>query len=207
LRYLTANKLNSIHITRCDNLSCVTHFDFTDCHSLYSGHLEQLAIACSNLQRSNLQKFYHCLESLQGLQAIASHCCNLQGLNLVNAAFHGAFLENVISSWKILSGMKLTHLAVDFIVFIRRDADKEELICLYQKCLSVRGIDSCQIGITIDMLSYFPLMNYCHVSSNCSRLTPTFRNRSHIIIIIQYSSTVHRDHEVLGFLAPKITPK
>ena len=78
-----ANKLNSLPITRCDDLSCVTHFDLANCHSLYSGHLEQLAIACPNLQRLNLQHCCYCLINLQGLQAIASHCHNLQGLNLL----------------------------------------------------------------------------------------------------------------------------
>ena len=44
----------------CD-LSCVTDFDLSDCKSLYSGHLEQLAIACPNLQRLNLDHCYICL--------------------------------------------------------------------------------------------------------------------------------------------------
>jgi len=58
-----ANKLNSLPITRRDNLSCVTHFDLTNCLSFYSGHLEQLAIACSNIQGLNLQNCSHCLKT------------------------------------------------------------------------------------------------------------------------------------------------
>ena len=75
------DRLNSLPITRCNKLSCVTHFDFTNCLSLHSAHLEQLAIVCPNLQRLNLQHSFHCLNSLKGLQAIASHCHSLQGLN------------------------------------------------------------------------------------------------------------------------------
>ncbi|XP_065893308.1 uncharacterized protein [Dysidea avara] len=79
----TVDELNSLHIARLGNLSCATHFDFSDGLSLHSGHLEQLAIACPNLQRLNLQDCHLCLKSLQGLQAIASHCHSLQGLNLL----------------------------------------------------------------------------------------------------------------------------
>ena len=86
------NKLNSIHIARSGTLGCATHFDLTGCISLYSGHLEQLAIACPNLQRFNLQKCFCCLISLQGLQAIASHCHNLQGLNLLG--IHVSLVED-----------------------------------------------------------------------------------------------------------------
>ena len=72
------------HNASCDNLSCATHFDFTVCISLHSGHLEQLAIAYPNLQRLSLQKYIHSLKVLQGLKAVASHCHNLQGLNLLS---------------------------------------------------------------------------------------------------------------------------
>ena len=78
------NKQNSLPITRCGNLSCVTHFDFTSCCSLHSGHLEQLAIVCPNIQGLNLQNCGHCLKNLQGLQAVARQCDNLQGLNLLD---------------------------------------------------------------------------------------------------------------------------
>ena len=36
-------------------------------------HLEQLAIACPNLQQLNLKENVNCLKSLQGLRAIATH--------------------------------------------------------------------------------------------------------------------------------------
>ena len=84
--YDLVNKLNAMHNTRCDNLSCVTHFDLVCC-PLHSGHLEKLAIDCPNLQRLNIQQCSRCLKSLNGLQAIASHCNNLQGLNLTGMCF------------------------------------------------------------------------------------------------------------------------
>jgi len=87
------SKLNSIHVTRCDNFSCVTHFDLSNYrYSFHSGHLEQVALACPNLQIMNLQNCLRCLKSLQGLQAIASHCQNLQGLNLLSV--HVSLVED-----------------------------------------------------------------------------------------------------------------
>jgi len=58
---IVVNKLKSLSVIRCNNLSCVTHFDFSKCQSLHSGHLEQLAIACPNLERLYC---CNCLESL-----------------------------------------------------------------------------------------------------------------------------------------------
>ena len=44
---------------------------------------EQIAIACPHLQRLNLDHCCDCLSSLQGPQAIASHCPYLEGLDIV----------------------------------------------------------------------------------------------------------------------------
>jgi len=110
------NKLDSLPITRCDNLNCITHFDLTGCSSLHSEHLEQLAIVCPDLQRLNLQKCNHCLKSIQGLQTIASHCHNLQGLSLLGICVLN--VKDHIKLWEILSAMKLTHLAVQCCVLI-----------------------------------------------------------------------------------------
>ena len=68
------------------DLTFVTDFDFTFISysaRIYSGHLEQLAAACPNLQRLNLQNNHHCLNSLKGLQMVVNCCHNLQGLNLM----------------------------------------------------------------------------------------------------------------------------
>ena len=65
------------------NVKSVVDFDLSGCRCLLSGHLEQVAIACPNLQRLNLQCNKRCLKKLQGLQSIATHCNQLKGLNLV----------------------------------------------------------------------------------------------------------------------------
>ena len=71
------------HNKRVQSYMCATHCDLSLSDSLSSGHLEQLAIACPNLQRLNSQRSNHSLVCLKGLQCIASHCHNLQGLNLL----------------------------------------------------------------------------------------------------------------------------
>ena len=163
------NELNSMHIPKLYNLSCVTHFDLDRCGLLHSGHLEQLAIACSNLQRLNLHRACYCLENLQGLQAIASHCHNLQGLNLL--CIPVSYVENLILFWEILSNMKLTHLAIDDCLLLPEAAMKEKLISLYQKCWSIRGIqcnvyrvNSANEGVS--MLRYFLSLKYCYLTSS-----------------------------------------
>ena len=169
VRYQTddviVSKLSSKHITRCNSLSCVAHFDLAYCYSLHFGHLEQIAIACPNLQRLNLQNCFHCLNSLQGLWAIASHCHNLEGLNLVG--INVSNVEDHILLWEILSNMKLTHLAVEFKVLKSEPSNKEKLMSLYQKCCTIRGIQCggdryvhafTKVGF---MLSCFSSLNYC----------------------------------------------
>ncbi|XP_065914507.1 uncharacterized protein [Dysidea avara] len=177
------NRLNhSMHFL-CD-LVCVTDVDLTSCYSLRSGHLEQLAIACPNLQRLNLNTCSHCLESLQGLQAIASHCHYLQGLNMGNICTSD--VEDHVLLWKILSDMKLSHLTMEFCVLEAKDANKKTLICLYQKCWTIRRIQCgycshCRTATYKDtlMLSYFPSLIYCYLNepamvqdliNNCKKL-------------------------------------
>jgi len=86
------NQLNFMQITmqvkRFSGISCATHFDFSYCSTLHSGHLEQLATTCPNLQKLDLR---YCDNCLQGLQAIAGHCHNLQGLNLLHFKSGGSY--------------------------------------------------------------------------------------------------------------------
>ena len=152
------------------NLSCVAYFDLTRCFSLHSGHLEQIAIVCPNLQRLNLQNCSHCLKKLQGLRAIASHCHYLQGLNLLG--IHVSNVENHILLWEILiSDMKLTHVGVEFSVL---NSKAIRLICLYQNCWTIKGIqcgDNWYENFTKEdafeipmLLSCFPSLYYCYLS-------------------------------------------
>ena len=65
-----------------NNITFITYFDASNCRMLDSDHLEQLSIACPNLQRLELCGNLICLSDLQGLRSLASNCKNFQGLNL-----------------------------------------------------------------------------------------------------------------------------
>ena len=68
-------------LSHVSNLHSVSDIDFLDV-DIYSSHLEQLAIACPNLQRLNLKENVKSLQCLEGLCAIIHTCRYLQGLNL-----------------------------------------------------------------------------------------------------------------------------
>ena len=97
-KIMTPDEFNHILIilnSSVKSLNFVTDFDFIQCQFLHSGHLEQLAIACPNIQRLNLGGNTECLDSLQGLRMIAHCCVDLCGLNL-----RGIALENVVGYTK-----------------------------------------------------------------------------------------------------------
>ncbi|XP_065886988.1 uncharacterized protein [Dysidea avara] len=169
----------SVH--RVTSLHSVTHFDITRYSALLSNHLEQLAIACPNLQQLKLRNCYECLKSLQGLNAIANYCPNLQGLNILGISI--TRLESQNRLWEILSNLKLTHLGVEFCVIspCREDTVyQEKMIFLYQRCLSLLALESlCNVLSCIDcrlsnvkdslLLSHFPSLKYCKLSNrNCT---------------------------------------
>ena len=145
--------------------------------------MEQLAIVCPNdIQGLNLQNCGHCLENLQGLQAVASQCHNLQVLNLLD--IHQMHLlivdvENHFLLREILSNMRLIYLALEFCALKSEPANKERLIKLYQKCWTISGIH-CELkfncgNITdedITFLSYFPSLNRIY-STDYPGLLPT----------------------------------
>ena len=119
-------------------LKSVVHFDLSSCDSLLSGHLEQLAINCPNIKQLNLKYSENCLKSLHGIQAIAAYCDHLHGLNILGIAQ----VENQVQLWQILSGIRLTHLAVDLCVMEPvEDNDRNNLIMLYQKCVSLKALE------------------------------------------------------------------
>ena len=167
------------HTTTFCNPSCTTHCTFSQCYSLHSGHLEQLAIACPNLQRLSLLDCDCCLESLQGLKAIAGHCRYLQGLNILG--IHVSKVEDHVVLWEVLSKMRLTHLAVEFCLLRSEAANKEKLVCLYQNCWTIRAIQchSCPTSCgdftvkDVMMVSYFPSLNRCfsRINSSCKQNT------------------------------------
>lgn len=168
---LSAGGLLNDNIT---DLSFVTHFDVGHYkQKLYSGHLEQLAIAFPNLIWLNLRKNSNCLKSLQGLEVISRCCQNLQGLNLLYVPLKN--VESQIKLWDILSSMKLTQLAVELCILkpkVKRNTDK--LIRRFQKCWNLQAIEACgdfcpYCGDCDDdrpfLLFHFPSLTYCRLSS------------------------------------------
>jgi len=95
------------------NLTFLTHFDASSCQ-LYSGHLEQLAMACPNLMELNLQGNVKCLNSLQGLRMIATYCQDLQGINLSFISLK--YVENQVQLLEILADLKLLYLSIELCV-------------------------------------------------------------------------------------------
>ena len=143
-----------------DSLNRVTEFDFAYCDCVHSGHLEQLAITCPNLQRLNLENNAYCLRNLKGLRAIAQHCCSMCGLNLKNIST--GLMESHMRLWNILCEMNLTHLAADLCVFNpatdndfgidedeqqidkdkqQIDKDEQQMSGFYHRCTKLRGIE------------------------------------------------------------------
>jgi len=155
---------NLIAIAKPFNLNCATYLDFSSQSSLHSEHLEQLAIACPNLQRLFLKSSYYCLRSLKGLRAIASHCHNLQGLNLLGICV--GEVEDLTGLWEILSNMKLTHLAAQCCTFRSEAVAKGMLL---KMCLSIRAVEfkrcfCCSYEeLDTSMLSYFTSLHYCYL--------------------------------------------
>ena len=74
--YVGSEERSLITSHLCCNVSTlnfVTDFVASHC-GLLSDHLEQLSIACPNLERLNLKLNIKCLESLTGLKSIVNNC-------------------------------------------------------------------------------------------------------------------------------------
>ena len=166
---------NIIHVPKSRTIDStstefVTKFSFTHQKSFLPSHLEEIAIACPNLQQIILRGSHQCLVRLEGLRAIASHCHNLKGLDISGISM----LESQIQLWEILSGMKLTHLAVDFCVISTPSGDevsKKNLKLLVEKCSSLQALGYCyrsdnctKVSVeNCSLLSHFPSLLYCNV--------------------------------------------
>jgi len=118
------------------------------------------------------------LKSLQSLQAIASVCHNLQGLNLLGIDTWK--VKDHITFREILSNMQLTHLVVSLTVFTSVESNKAMLISLYKKVFDYKRNTMCKYSFDENIsngvafkLSYFPLLHYNYVSWY-DGLLPTF---------------------------------
>ena len=147
------------------SLSFVTDFTATNC-KLLSDHLEQLSLACPNLEQLNLSGNIRCLESLQGLRSVVDHCHNLQGVNLEQVNFKG----NCQELWELLSEIKtLNHLRIEIdTMYVRSQHSFVELahkfVCLKQLELA------CHYSVTFEappsavvFLSHLPSLVCCYV--------------------------------------------
>ena len=160
------------------NFNSVSNVDFS-CANIYPGHLEQLAIACPNLERLNLKSVQNSLQSLQGLHVIVDTCRNLQGLNLVGIPV--SYVESYLLLWQLLSSIKkLTHLVIDLCMLIHINnncynaADRDKLIGMLGSCDSLKAVeiiqtfncDECKnVSNVNDLLfSHFPSLVYVRLS-------------------------------------------
>ena len=153
------------------SVSQITEFSLAYSLCVQPGHLEQLAFACPNLQRLNLQDNRDCLARLQGLRTIAGNCRDLRGLNI--QCIPVTKVENYLGLWEIISNMKLTHLVLDNCTLNNNYVNlyKEKLIVLFQKCTNLQALQLeasdcsvCDEGDTKwSMLAHFPSLRYCRL--------------------------------------------
>ena len=174
----TLNKVSMENHLNSDivDLFFVTHFDASHCKSIHCGHLEQLALACPNLEELNLKSNTNCLRCLQGLHALASSCTNLHGLNLSGISVIA--VESRVQLWKILASLRLAYLAIELCVMIPHKEDIfniPRLIALYKKCLWLRALELCDArccnGCTDIfskelLLPYLPSLVHCIIESS-----------------------------------------
>ena len=104
---------------------------------------------------------------------IATYCCNLQGLNLMEISIPD--INFCLKVWEILSSMKLTYLSVDdsFVGSSSSivDVHKKHLAVLFSQCVTLQALElsSCfssrlhKMKIDNELLSYFPSLKYCRL--------------------------------------------
>ena len=169
LSYLSNNTITNLHF--------VTHFDIAASGFLLPVDLETIAASCPNLQQLRIWNCHQCLKNLQGLCAIANHCHNLQGLNIMGISVSD--VENQIKLWEILSTINLIHLVADFCIVGPCVADAEyegKLISLYKKCCNLLALESlclqhhcsdCKALHQVNslILGHFPSLKYCKLSN------------------------------------------
>ena len=157
-----------------NNLLPITYFDAAYFGLIHPGHLEQLAIACPNLERLNLRASKRCLSNLQGLRCLLAKCSKLQGINLAEiSVFH---VESLVQLWTLLSCIKnLTHLAVSLCMLKPQCPDegyKQMLINSAKACQKLQAIEvymSCSCRLCKNspdeevLLPHFPTLHYCRM--------------------------------------------
>ena len=139
---------------------------------IHPGQLEQLAIACPNLERINIKDNTRCLQSLKGLRAIVDNCKNLQGINLVGVSC----MEDNLLLWELLSSAKkLTHLAINLNMLTHHgncDVDQQKLIGLLKSCHALKALEVTDFYYKVDpkdlLFTHFPSLVYVRLKAACA---------------------------------------
>jgi len=156
------NKISHLHSVSYINLFNV---------GVLPRHLEQLAIACPNLQRLNLMKNIYYLKKLYGLQAIVCTSVNLQGLNLAGISVSSMESPH-LHVWELLSSLKkLTHLAINLCVLNPSGSfDGYRKKFIFKICHSLQALEihcdriyCCRQENKDYLFSYFPSLTYCRM--------------------------------------------
>jgi len=148
-------------------VSNLTELDLSECN--LDLKLLYILVACPHLQRLNLSKNKRL--RLEDLQAIATCCCNLQGLNLGRILIPDS--KFYVKVWEILSTMQLTHLAMDF--KMTDDMDRKQLAALFKQFTMLQTLELYSskfvndskyptIKIDYELLAYFPSLEYCRLN-------------------------------------------
>ena len=186
------------HFNCISNLYSVSNVDFYGMN-IYPGQLEQLAIACPNLERINLLDNTNCLQSLKGLQALVNKCQNLQGINLVGIQT----VESHLLLWKILSSVKkLTHLAIGLSMLTDHgnchDVDQQKLIGLLKSCGNLKALEVTGARYVVDtkdfLLSHFPSLVYVRLETKCIGLLEYTITNCHQLKYLYYDNWITLHH-------------
>ena len=143
------------------SISNLTELDLSRCNIDFT----HIIIACPQLQRLNLKG--NTTLRLEDLQMIATCCCNLKGLNLMEIPMRDMRLY--INVWEVLSSMKLTYLSIDNLNSSRMDDEQEkQLIALFKQCRTLQALEFHWLTIhsSYKLLSYFPSLKYLGVANN-----------------------------------------
>lgn len=155
--------------SKVGTFSLVNELDLSRC-DVQSDHLTKIATACPHLQRLNLQINQPRCLSIEGIQMIARHCCDLKGLNLSGIPVKD--IQFCIKIWEILSTMTLTYLSINILFFSRPltedDMYKEQLSTLFKRFKTLRALELyCNCHTTrkdYELQHYFPSLQYCRLN-------------------------------------------
>ena len=144
---------------KLQNISNLTELDLSNSNLDF----KQIIDACPQLQRLNLQN--NTTLRLEDLQMIATCCCNLQGLNLMETLITD--FDFFVKVWEILSSMKLTHLSMDASLYFGRldDVQEKQLAPFFKQCTKLQALElfattRIPINCNFEMLFHFPSLEH-----------------------------------------------